>query len=101
MVRVGAPCEAMGELVREVRERGRGMGRGGAAWGVGHHGEAEAGACLVRSCCCAEVFMTAACVGAIREEEEKEEREKKTKGRKREQKKYGKFSELENFLGEK
>jgi hypothetical protein len=67
---------------------------------VGHHGEAEAGACLVRSCCCAEVFVTAACIGAFREEEEKEEREKKTKGRKREAKKnMENFPNLKIFLG--
>jgi hypothetical protein len=89
---------------RRGERRGRGRGRGGTAMGkVGRaHGEGEIyrrgvrhgtrpSCSSVRSCCLRAVLFV----------RKKEEREKKKKRKEKKRNKYGKFSKLKIFQGEK
>jgi hypothetical protein len=111
----GSPWEAAmagvhGELVREGKEGGRGRGRGGAQL----EALGRQGCCGVGRQTCSLTATAALCSLAavaarvrrnvhVRKKRRRKERRKRKGGKRveRKKKKYGNFSKLENFRGQK
>jgi hypothetical protein len=104
MTGVGTSVGAHGVLTGEGRDGEGEEGEGAQLWGRwgGRHGEGEIyrrgvrhgtrpSCSSVRSCCLRAVLFV----------RKKEEREKKKKRKEKKRNKYGKFSKLKNFQGEK
>jgi hypothetical protein len=96
MAGVGAPWAGHGELAGEERGGGRGLG---ASWGEEGLQEGHRACSLLLACSLLGACWTCSLLYVRRKKERRKEKEGKEKRKKR--KKYGNFSILKNFQGEK